>query len=256
MDRLEIASSQNNSIENNESTQKKGKPLYELVKQKDTRFDQATSDMLTLILEQHDHLSHIEIVFISPEDAPNTGGSFHIVQVDEQSFIPTIFIVSENQEHMRKLKDTRHSSAQRVADMLGINFSQLSPSLLRQFIIAHEIGHASDYIKNYETNPDYQGTNAVEEWDLHYESNLLTMPVPGFDPVDLYEKLSKFNDLKQFLNANPNVTRTINTDEIKTLQDLLHAQEIAYRTSPYESYADTFATNFLKKNAEINKLLS
>lgn len=237
-------------IEQNKVERQRGVALRELIDQQDLRLDQATSAMLRLVLEQYGHLSHVEVVFISPEEEPDTGGFFHRVQVDTQTFVPTIFIVSEDQEHLLKLKNTRRSSVQNTADMLGIHFSHLSPNLLRQFIIAHEIGHASDYVKNYETNPDYQGSDAAEEWDLHYEANLLTMPVPGFDPVDLREEISTFGDLKEFLSVHPNVAKTINTSEIKTLQDLLHAQEIAYRTSAYESYADNFATNFLKKNAE------
>jgi len=133
--------------------------------------------------------------------------------------------------------------------MLGISLPQLSPKLLRLFIIAHEIGHASDYVKNYETNPDYEGSDAAEEWDLHYEANLLTLPVPGFDPVDLHEELSKYSGLEDFLRANPNVAKTIDTSKVRTVQDLIDTQEVAYRTSAYESYADNFAAAFLKKNA-------
>ncbi|PIR41968.1 MAG: hypothetical protein COV30_00890, partial [Candidatus Yanofskybacteria bacterium CG10_big_fil_rev_8_21_14_0_10_37_15] len=250
MDKSEGFFSKDNTKEQIKSRQLRGVALRELIDRKDLGMDQTTSDMLKLMLEQFNYLAHVEVVFISPEEEPNTGGFFHKVQVDDGTFVPAIFIVSENQEHMRKLKDTRRSSVQIIADMLGIDFSQLSPILLRQFIILHEIGHANDYVKNYENNPDYQGANAAEEWDLHYEANLLTMPVPGFDPVDLREKVSRFSDLREFLDAYPNVAKKMNIDEIKTLEDLLHAQEIAYRTSAYESYADNFAIDFLKNNSE------
>lgn len=252
MNRLETFS-QSDPTEYNKEEPPRGIQLCELIERNNLEMDQSTADMLRIMLEKHDHLSHVEVVFISPEEEPDTGGFFHRVEIDEQTFLPTIFIVSENQEHMNRLKDTRQSSAARVASMLGIDFSQLSPKLLRLFIIAHELGHASDYIKNYETNPEYQVTDAAEEWDLHYESNLLTMPVPGFDPVDLREELSRFDSLEDFLKANPNLSKTISTGEIKTKQDLINAQEIAYRTSAYESYADDFATDFLKNNAaELN----
>lgn len=250
MDKREASFSKDNAIESNEVEQQRGVALRELIEQKDLGLDQATFDMLKLTLEQHGHLSHVEVVFISPEEEPDTGGFFHRVRVDEQTFVPTIFIVSKDQEHMRKLRNTRQSSAQRTADMLGIDFSKLTPNLLRQFIIAHEIGHASDYVKNYETNPDYQGAEAAEEWGMHYSANLSTMPVPGFDPVGLLEETAKFYNLQAFLGAHPNIANTINTGEIKSLQDLLRAQEVAYRSSVYESYADNFAANFLKKNAK------
>jgi len=248
MDRLETFH-HSDPTERSENEQPKGVQLRELIERNYLEMDQSTADMLKLLLEKHGYLSHVEVVFISPEEEPNTGGFFHRVQVDEQTFVPTIFIVSKNQEHMARLKDIRQSSATRTAVMLGIDFSQLSPNLLRQFIIAHELGHASDYVKNYETNPDYQGSDAAEEWNLHYEANLLSMPVPGFDPVDLREELSKFDNLEDFLKANPSLSKTIDIGEIKTKQDLINAQEIAYRTSTYESYADNFAADFLKNNA-------
>lgn len=248
MNRLETFS-QSDPVEYNKNEQPRGLQLRELIERNDLEMDQSTADMLKLLLEEYKHLAHVEVVFISPEEEPDTGGFFHRVQVDEQTFVPTIFIVSQNQEHMSRLRDARQASAARVADMLGIDFSQLSPDLLKKFIVAHELGHASDYVINYETNPDYQGSNAAEEWDLHYEANLLTMPVPGFDPVDLREELSSFDNLEDFLRANPNLIKTINIGEIKTKQDLINAQEVAYRTSAYESYADNFATGFLKKNA-------
>ncbi|MDD4996268.1 MAG: hypothetical protein PHW15_02230 [Patescibacteria group bacterium] len=236
-------------IEHNKDKQTGRIQLCELVKQNDFGLDQPTFDVLKLILEQYDYLSHVEIVFISPEEEPNTGGFFDRVRVDEQTFVPTIFIVSMDKKHLCRLKDVRRSSSTRVAEIPGISFSRLSPNLLRQFIIAHELGHASDYIRNYETNPDYHGSDAAEKWDLHYESNLLTMPVPGFDPVDLREELSKFDNLEDFIKANPNLVKIINTSKIETKQDLINAQEAAYRASVYESYADNFAAAFLKKNA-------
>ncbi len=232
---------------------RKGVPLNELLKREGVEIDKSTSDLLRIMLEQNTFLSHVEIVFISPEEEPNTGGFFHRVEVDEDTFVPTISIVSEQAEHMQKLMETRRSSAERVADMLGIEFKDMTPNLLRQFIITHELGHAVDYVRNYETNPDYQGADAAEEWDLHYEANLLTMPVSGMDPTDLRKEVSEFDNLSGFLEVHPAVVKTINTGEIKTLQDLLDFQELAYRSSEYESYADNFATDFLKRNArELN----
>lgn len=240
-------------IEENSNEQTRGIQLQELPKLQSLEMDRSTGKMLELVLNQNPHLSHIEVVFISPEDEPNTGGIFRRVQIDEQTYIPTIFIVSKNQEHMSRLKQTRQKSAARVAELLGIDFAELSPELLRQFIIAHELGHASDYVKNYETNPDFHGSDAVEEWELHYEANLLTMPVPGLDPVELREVLSQFDNLEDFLESNPNLKNTINTNEIKNLQDLINLQETTYRNSEYERYADNFATKFLQENsADLN----
>ncbi|MCF6276595.1 MAG: hypothetical protein L3J07_01965 [Candidatus Magasanikbacteria bacterium] len=243
-----------NNLEKEDERKNKGVRLDELISREGIEIDKSMDAMLKLMLEQNDFLSHVEVVTISPEDEPNTDGFFHRVQVGENVFIPTIFIVSENKEHLQKLKDVRESSAKEVADMLGISFENMTPNLLRQFIIAHELGHATDYIKNYETNPDFEGADAAEEWSSHYNANLYTLPVPGFDPVDLREEMAKFTNLEEFLLANPDVYRIVKTSNIKTLQDLLNAQELAYRNSSYENYADNFATDFLKKNAKELKI--
>lgn len=226
----------------------RGTPLYELVKKESSLFDADTIKALSLILEQNPHLKHVEVIKISPEEEPDTGGYFHRVKIDENTFIPSISIVSKNAEHMERILETRKASAQRVADMLEINFSDLTPDLLKQFIISHELGHASDYVKNYETNPKNQNGDAAEEWQLHYEANLLNMPVPGFDPVDLRHEISYFDNLDQFLEVYPNTRTAYNGKKITTFPDLMQAQEQAYRDSAYESYADNFATNFLKRN--------
>ena len=225
-------------------------PMFgELIRQKSIEIKSGVVDLLKLLLDQNRHLSHIGIVFIPPEEEPNTAGFFETVEISSRQFYPEVFIVSESQEHAQKLKNTRESSAKKVAEMLGIDFSKLTPELFKKFIIAHEFGHASDYIKNYESNPVYQTTKAAEEWKLHTESVLSLLPFPGVAPSDLYEEILKFNTLTEFVKAHPETEKTININEIKTLQDLLHAQELAYRSSPYESYADKFAADFLLKNA-------
>ncbi len=123
-------------------------------------------------------------MMISPEEEPNTGGYFERVQIDENTYIPRIVLVGNDLEHMTRIRDTRHASSKRVADLLGIDITQLTPELLRKFIIAHEFGHTKDYIQNYERNPDYPGVEASQEWDWHYEQTLMSLPVPGLDPVD------------------------------------------------------------------------
>lgn len=225
----------------------RGIALKDFVAQKRIGTEKPIADILKLVLKQNQFLSHIEVAFISPKEEPGTAGILHQIQIDKDTIIPTIFIVSEDKEHMEKLMQSRKESAKRTAQMLGIDFLDLTPTLLKQFIVAHELGHAADYIKNYETNPDYKGAEAAEEWEMHYDANLMTMPVPDYAPAELMKEMAKHNDLKSFIKAHPEISRT---NEIKTLEDLLKKQELAYRTSPYESYADNFAANFLKQNAE------
>lgn len=210
--------------------------------------DRETNKMLELMLKQFPFLAHVKIQFVSPDDEPNTGGFFHRIKIDEHTFVPSVSIVSFDLKHMQRLIEVRKSSNQQVARLLGIDISDMTTDLLRQFIIAHEFGHATDYVRNYETNPDYYGAEAAQEWNEHYDANLFTLPVPGFDPVDLMEEIARFDNLATFFQAHPEVERIINGVEIKSLQELVEAQELAYRASAYESYADKFAVNFLKRN--------
>lgn len=242
-----------------ETFPKEGIPLNDLVTRKDIEMDETMASVLRLMLEQNKYLAQVEVLFIPPEEEPNTGGCFHLVKVNKDTIVPSIFIVVKQKEHLEKLFGIRRSSVELVAQMLGIEARDLTSDLLRQFIIAHEFGHTTDYIKNYESNSDYLGTEAAEAWRLHYDSNLLSLPVKGLDPAELQEEISQFSDLPAFLKAYPEVSKNIDQEKIKTLDDLLGAQEIAYRSSAYESYADDFATNFLKKNAqalEITELLN
>lgn len=237
-----------NSVE--EQAEPQRMKLSELIENKSNiEIDQSMLDMLKIIVEKYDYLSDIEVMMISPEEEPNTGGYFERVKIDENTYIPRIVLVRNNLEHMTRIRDTRHASAKRVADLLGIDITQLTPELLRKFIIAHEFGHTKDYIQNYERNPDYQGVEASQEWDWNYEQTLMSLPVPGLDPVDLREKVSQFQSLEDFLEVNPNIRKRIDTNTITTLEDLLQYQETAYRNSPCEYYADDFAATFLRENA-------
>lgn len=239
-----------NTFENKTEAPKRGLPLSELVQKESALFDEDTLKTLSLIFEENPHLSNIEVFKISPKDEPNTGGYFHRLKINENTFIPSIFIVEKDDEHMKKILKTREPSARRVAELLGINFSDLTPDLLRQFIISHELGHASDYVKNYENNPKNEGGDAANEWNLHYEANLTNLPVPGFDPVDLRYEFQYFDTLEQFIEAYPDTRTTFDSKRVTTLSELLRLQEQAYRESEYERYADNFATDFLKKNKD------
>lgn len=237
-----------------EQEEQKGVKLAEIIENNSIEIDASMLEMLKILLEEYDYFADVEVKMISPEEEPNTGGYFKRIQIDEDTYIPRIVLVRANEEHMTRIKETRQASSQRVADLLGIDVEQLTPELLRKFIIAHELGHTKDYIQNYAKNPDYQGVEASQEWDWHYQQNLMSLPVPGLDPVDLREALSHFQNLEEFLEENPHIRKRINVNTTNTLESLLQEQETAYRNSPYEHYADDFAATFLREHARQLKL--
>lgn len=247
-----IAATDNTEVET-EQIPTRGVSLSVFLEGRVRFFDEQMNEVLALMLKQQPYLAHVEVSMVSPEKEPNTGGYFHRVWINEETCKPSIFIVKKDLEHLHNLLKTRKTSNNRVARLLGIKPEEMTPDLIRMFIIAHELGHAADYVKSYEQNPEYQGgekDQAAEAWDEHYEANLLMMPVRGYDPVDLREELKKYTTLDGFLDQFPEVKRNIDLGAVKTLDDLIQAQEEAYRSSVYESYADDFAAKFLRRNAQ------
>ncbi len=233
----------------------KGVPIAKPTEQEGPKVNSEINKFFSLMYSQHPSLSNIKVDYITPEDESETGGYFELVEVGGDVPVPTVFVMPEQTDHMRDLMRNRQSSAKMVAHMLGIPFEKMTPRLLGLFIMAHELGHATDYIRNYELNSDYKGIKAVEEWDMHYAVNLLSLPVSGLDPAELRQEMKNFGNLDEFLNKFPDTKKEIDLEKVKTLDDLLHEQEIAYRSMPYENYADNFAVNFLKRNAQELEIL-
>jgi hypothetical protein len=132
----------------------RGIALKELVKKAGSKLEQPIQELLILLLEQHENLADIEITPVSPKLEPNTGGVFDKYYMEDGTIIPTVFIVEDKDGHMRKMMQNRKKSVLMVAEMLGIEPEEMSPEILKQFIVAHEFGHATDYVKNYQNNPE------------------------------------------------------------------------------------------------------
>lgn len=211
--------------------------------------DDETLSLLELVVKQNPALAHVEVHFVNPEDEPNTGGFFRRIQTDENTVTPAIFIVEKDRTHLNNLLRLRRSSAEIVAGLLGIEFRNLTPDTLRKFIICHELGHATDYVNNYESNPELTNNQAADEWDMHYQSVLMTLPVPGLNPAQLKVESRKYVNVASFLKTRLDMDGGKKQTNYASIGELQHAQEVAYRESSYENYADNFAADFIKGNA-------
>ncbi len=240
---------ENVTMLNVDTLHRRGIPLQEYVAQEQS--DQSIANLLRLALEQHPRLSGVEIQLISPEQEPDTGGLFHAVQIDKDHQVPTISIVTKDNQHLEQLFKNRRTSVEAVATLLGIKPEDMTPDLLRSFIIAHELGHASDYFTNYVTEDAQDKASAGENWFIDYDLNLIVLPVSGLDPAKLRSRLARYSSLENFIGAYPQVRAYIEEKGITSLEGLQQAQERAYKESTFEQYADTFATDFLKKNAQV-----
>lgn len=235
--------SEKTAIESKEGASNQDFSIGELLEKSNNELEKGTTNLLNRVVKDYPSLSSIKVRFVSPEEEPNTGGFFDRVIIDQKTFIPIIFIVKREAKHIKRIMRVRRFSNKLVANMLGINTERLTPELLRKFIILHELGHAKDFENNYQRNPKYHDLEASEEWEMHYKSSLFSLPVNELDPAELYEEVSRFKDLEEFLKEHPVVAKRIDREKVKTLDDLLAAQELAYRASPYEKYADDFAVN-------------
>lgn len=223
--------------------------ISEISSNPEFKTDNETLSLLELIAEQNPALAHIEVHFVNPEDHPDIGGFFSRIQTDENTVTPAVFIVEKDKNHLNNFLRSRRASAEVVAKLLGIEFKNLTPDTLRKFIICHELGHATDYVTNYESNPELTNNQAADEWNMHYQSVLMTLPVPGLNPAQLRKELRKYVNVASFLKTRPDITARKNQIKYATIAELQRAQEVAYRESTYESSADNFAANFIKRNA-------
>lgn len=78
MERQEISTACDGSSEQPEARdwEQGGIRLDELIELKDSKIDKKAFDLLKLMLKQHKELAHIEVVLVSPEETPDTGGFF------------------------------------------------------------------------------------------------------------------------------------------------------------------------------------
>jgi len=229
-----------------------GKSLAEICSRGDPGIDKTTLQVLEQVLHTNPLLNNMRILLTSPEDESDTGGYFCHIKIDKEVLVPAVTIVKNDEKHFRELMKKREFAVRWMADLLNISYDEITPDILRTFIILHELGHAKDFVVNYESNPDYQGQKLDDVWEDHYENCLMSLPVPGLDPVDLRQEIKFFSNLDDFIKKHPEIHGRVNQDEIKSFEDLLELQEKAYRKSPYESYADKFAVNIIMENGILN----
>lgn len=161
----------------------------------------------------------------------------------------SIVVDISSEKHYDKLLQDRELSARAAAHLLGIDFEILKrhPEILARFVFLHEIGHAHDYLVNYVNNPrngsdpNYDPARANKEVRTQ-EMN--TLPYPGLDPVLIRKKWVSGELAKDFEQYR----KYFQQKGIISPEELMKAQEKAYRDLPSETYADQFAARVLRKH--------
>lgn len=230
----------------------RGKALFEKNQESQELFstlDPLYKQLYIRCLHDYPELSKVEIKGANSIQFPkllHTNGFFTTPNSPSEPPRITINNQRKSAEMIRDLEDHRIISLELLANDLGLQIKTLkdNPEIITLFIFFHEVGHAEDYIKNYMLP---HGIRANEEKKTARKTEKESLPIPGCDPAQALS-LVKTGELDIFFKNNE---RYYSSRSIHTMQELLDANERAYRKLPSEAYADNFAAKTIKKNLDI-----
>lgn len=155
------------------------------------------------------------------------GASRHRVVISSES----------NEKYYEELIKTRKVLIEIVAKLFDVSPEKLTPKMLASFVFLHELGHG------YSNLTSTRGFEANKEERLN---EMHTLPVSGMPPSMLINLLKEGNGhLDKFFESNK---EKFLKDGYKTQQELMDAQERAYRQLSTERFPDNFAAGIIKKN--------
>jgi hypothetical protein len=174
-----------------------------------------------------------------------TDGFFRKPEDISSSPVIVMDMEKDDQKYQQLIQD-RKTSVDLCANMLGISAEDIvnNPRILKLFIFLHELGHGHDWINQFQKKMlSDKSFNAVEKWEERSDQELRNLPVPTFD-LTMVIRYHEEGKLAGYYEENGVYYRNIG---INSLEELIIAQEKAYRNLPKESYADNFAKNLLLK---------
>lgn len=217
--------------------------------QEEVELPPSLSKVIEVIFREYPELRDITIKTFASQDYFDVGGYYEFVEDAKGKPVPQICISKGDANLLTRLFDIRRSSIAINAQMLGIESKDMTPELLQIFIIAHEFGHIKDYKVNFEGDPNLHEWDAVKEMDYQREAVLSMLPIPNITPTHLAIKLKGLVRLEDVVEKFPDLQKYTGFKNLITVEDVLTAQEIEYKSSTPESYADKFATDFLRHHA-------
>ncbi|HSX31608.1 MAG TPA: hypothetical protein VLE99_06865 [Candidatus Saccharimonadales bacterium] len=157
--------------------------------------------------------------------ASSAGGGFE-VYVDTTSW----------ERYAQLLKD-RHITIEEIARKLGITAAEVTPPMFAVFTLAHELGHMVHFAR--------EGLGFDHELiGEQYRGELQMLPYPGKSAAGVIDWARK----------NPAAAEAYLVQEhdrlaglgIHSVEELLIAQERAYRNMPFEDSADQFGVHVIR----------
>ncbi|MCX6766687.1 MAG: hypothetical protein NT170_02815 [Candidatus Moranbacteria bacterium] len=165
---------------------------------------------------------------------------------DLQSSAQVVMDMEKDDEKYQKLIQDRKSSVEMCANMLGISPEDIinNPRILKLFIFLHELGHGHEYINYFQKKMlADKNFDPIAQWNERSNKELMILPVPGCTPPRVLE-MHNAGELRGYYQKYNEHYRSVG---INSPEELIVAQDIAYRKLPKENYADNFAKSFLLK---------
>lgn len=197
------------------------------------------------ILSRFPELSRVEIIVPDKDKTLSyTGGEF--ILPNEENPDPAIVILPADDSLYEKLKETRPLAIKIAGDLVNKEVKEMSGEDIKKFIFLHEVGHAYDFISNFENDPQIGEEMSVYTWNMLRYEEMSSLPIPHYDPNDLnmFITSSGIKEVADLIQKQPEIENRIKELNISTIQELLDRQEISYRKLQKEAFADQFAGRF------------
>lgn len=181
-------------------------------------------------LKESPHLSEATVITAKPGDrslARLSPGSAKRVEFDD-----FVIIATNSWRPYGRLIKHRPTLVEIVATRLDVEASDVDKVTAAAFTFAHELGHVDDWARQ----------RAGERPQTVRSEELQTLPVPGKDPTDLLTLFRTIPGLRYWHQHKDAFAE----QGIHSKDDLIAAQERAYRAMPSEFAADDFAARVLK----------
>ena len=205
--------------------------------------DHDIEKIITTAIELHPQLRGLKIETISDPGLMTLGFHRRPKNNDEASVVYINLGVSSE-----KIFFERKTSVQQVARKLGISESQMTPRLLKIFIIAHETGHAYDYSKFLSHYGSVEAAN--KHWEEKRCSELNDLPIPGITPPSVI-KMHHNGSLAQYITENNLTSRLISMGiDPNNLTQIIERQQIGYKDTTAERDADEIAVQIMRKHSK------
>ena len=225
--------------------------LQEAIETESPLVPESIKTLFAIVLREHPELGGTQFEVAREGDKRCSIGSYDILEREDGMPLPVIFLDTEDLSRFQRLIDKGLLAVKMNAEQLGLHVDEMTPELLRLFIVSHELGHIHDFVKNYLSDPDLDPWEALDEMDDHRDASMRFLPGGGLTPRDFADRIRDAKTIEEAVDRVPAIRNHPRFGEIDTVEGWIDLQDEEYRTSPPESYADHFAARLILRHADI-----